>query len=485
MRLSQLVPNGTAAASGRDLEILGIAADSRAVKPGWLFAALPGAKADGGAFVADAVGRGALAVLGRPDLPVPAGITFLPSSNPRRDLALMAARFHSGQPRVIAAVTGTNGKTSVASFARQIWTQLGFQAASLGTLGLVAPNRERPGALTTPDPVALHQDLADLAAAGVDHLAIEASSHGLQQHRLDGVRVTAAAFTNLTRDHLDYHGTMEAYFAAKKRLFTDVLAPGGAAVLNADTPQFNELAALCRAAGHRVIGYGRHGAELQLASLDRKPHGQNLGLVVFGRRVEVEMKLVAEFQAMNALAAAGLVIADGCDPQAVIATLAALDGVPGRIQRAAVRRNGAAVYVDYAHTPDALETVLKALRPHTTRRLVVVFGCGGNRDAGKRPQMGAIAARLADRVIVTDDNPRGEDPAEIRRQILAACPDAREIGDRRAAIQTAVAELADGDVLVLAGKGHERGQIVGTTVHPFDDAEVAREAVALADGGAR
>lgn len=482
MRLSSLVETGSARAAGPDPEILGITADSRLVKPGWLFAALPGATADGSGFVADAVGRGAVAVLGRDGLAVPAGAALISSSNPRRDFALMASRFHAGQPRTIAAVSGTNGKTSVAVFTRQLWTKLGFKAASLGTLGLTAPGIERPGALTTPDPVALHQDLSALAAAGVDHVAMEASSHGLSQHRLDGVRVTAAAFTNLTRDHLDYHGTMESYFAAKKRLFTDVMAPGGVAVLNADVPQFSELRAICRAAGHRIVSYGHHGDELRLEQLSRAPHGQRLGLAALGQRIDVDLPLVAEFQAMNALAALGLVLAGGADVSRAAPLLATLEGVPGRIQRAAVRRNGAAVYVDYAHTPDALETVLKALRPHALRRLMVVFGCGGNRDAGKRPEMGAIAQRLADRVIVTDDNPRNEDAALIRRQILAACPDAREIGDRRAAIETAVAELAAGDLLVVAGKGHERGQIVAGTVHPFDDLDVAREAVATADG---
>jgi UDP-N-acetylmuramoyl-L-alanyl-D-glutamate--2,6-diaminopimelate ligase len=479
--LSRLVEIAAAASALRDSEILGIAADSRAVKPGWLFAALPGTKADGRQFVTDAVTHGAVAILGIPGLEVPPGVAFVASRNPRRDFALMAARFHTGQPRHIAAVTGTNGKTSVVSFARQLWTKLGVRAASLGTLGLVAPHLERPGALTTPDPVALHQDLSDLTASGVDHVAIEASSHGLAQHRLDGVQVSAAAFTNLTRDHLDYHGTMPAYFESKKRLFTDVMVPGGTAVLNADTPQFDPLRTLCRAAGLRVVGYGHQTADLRLERLVRAPHGQRLDLAIFGRKFTIELPLVAEFQAMNALAALGLVLADSKDVDAAVAALSQLEGVPGRLQRASVRRNGAAVYVDYAHTPDALETVLKALRPHTTKRLVVVFGCGGDRDAGKRPQMGAIAERLADRVIVTDDNPRSEDPALIRRQILVACPEATEIGDRRAAIHDTVARLDAGDLLVVAGKGHERGQIVGKTVHPFDDVEVAREAVAAAD----
>jgi UDP-N-acetylmuramoyl-L-alanyl-D-glutamate--2,6-diaminopimelate ligase len=467
-----------------DPDILGVTADSRAVKPGWLFAAVPGAKADGRRFVGDAVARGAVAVLGNPGIDVPPGVAFVPSANPRRDLALIAARFHGAQPPIVAAVTGTNGKTSVASFARQIWTLIGRSAASLGTLGLVAPHRERPGALTTPDPVALHQDLAELAGEGIECLAMEASSHGLEQYRLDGVRIAAAAFTNLTRDHLDYHGTMQAYFAAKKRLFAEVMAPGGSAVLNADVPQFDELELLCRAAGHRVIGYGRFGAEVTLDQVAREPHGQRLSLIVFGRRIDVDLPLVAEFQAMNALAALGLVIGCGADAERAAATLARLDGVPGRLQRAALRANGAAIYVDYAHTPDALETILNALRPHTTGRLIVVFGCGGDRDAGKRPQMGAIAARLADRAIVTDDNPRSENPAAIRRAILAASPGATEIGDRREAIFAATAELQAGDLLVIAGKGHERGQIVGSTVLPFDDATVAKEAVAAVDGGA-
>jgi UDP-N-acetylmuramoyl-L-alanyl-D-glutamate--2,6-diaminopimelate ligase len=467
-----------------DPEILGITADSRAVKPGWLFAALPGAKTDGRAFVGDAVTRGAVAVLGEPGLALPTGIALVASRNPRRELARLAARFHAGQPRVIAAITGTNGKTSVAAFARQIWSRLGHKAASLGTLGLVAPGREQPGSLTTPDPVALHQNLATLAAEGVDHLAIEASSHGLAQYRLDGIQVSAAAFTNLTRDHLDYHGSMAAYFAAKKRLFAEVMAPGGTAVLNADTLEFAELERLSRAAGHRVIGYGHAGREIALKSVAREPHGQRLTLAVLGHDATIDLPLVGEFQAMNALAALGLVAGSGADAGQAVDILERLDGVPGRLQRAAVRANGAAVYVDYAHTPDALETILKALRPHTPRRLVVVFGCGGDRDAGKRPQMGAIAADLADRVIVTDDNPRSERPETIRQAVLAASPGAIEIGDRRAAIFAAAAEIKEGDLLVVAGKGHEPGQIVAGTVLPFDDVAVAREAVSAADGAA-
>jgi UDP-N-acetylmuramoyl-L-alanyl-D-glutamate--2,6-diaminopimelate ligase len=481
--LIQADPTVREPAPGLDPEIAGLTADSRAVQTGYLFAALPGTRHDGSTFIPDAIKRGAVAVLGPHGVAVPGDIVRLESGNPRRSLALLAARFYGRQPRTIAAVTGTNGKTSVAAFTRQLWQLLGHPAASLGTLGLVAPHATRAGSLTTADPVALHKDLAELASAGVEHLAMEASSHGLDQFRLDGVRIAAAAFTNLTRDHLDYHGSMAAYEGAKQRLFADVMAPGGIAVLNADIPEFDRLSALCRRRGHRVISYGRKGLDLRLDRLEPLPDGQRLVVTIEGRPTTIMLPLVAAFQAMNALAALGLVIGCGADTQAATESLTRLDGVPGRMQRAAVRRNGAAIYVDYAHTPDAIETVLTALRPHAQRQLVILFGCGGDRDPGKRPMMGEIAQRLADRVIVTDDNPRSEDPAAIRKQILAACPQAQEIGSRRKAIFEATASLAAGDVLVLAGKGHERGQIVGNTVHPFDDAEVAREAVVAADGG--
>jgi UDP-N-acetylmuramoyl-L-alanyl-D-glutamate--2,6-diaminopimelate ligase len=481
-KLIQADPTIRESVAADDPEIAGLTADSRAVKDGFLFAALPGARAHGNTFIAEAVKRGAVAILGEGGMPAPANVTQLESANPRRSLALLAARFHGRQPKTVAAVTGTNGKTSVAAFTRQLWMLLGHQAASLGTLGLVAPYMSRAGALTTADPVALHKDLADLAAAGVEHVAMEASSHGLDQFRLDGVHVVAAAFTNLTRDHLDYHGDMAAYAAAKQRLFSEVMASGGVAVLNADVPAFDSLAAVSRKRGHRVMSYGRKGVDLRLDRVEPQADGQRLALTIEQRPVTIKLPLVAGFQAMNALAALGLVIGCGADTQAATEALTRLDGVPGRMQRAAVRENGAAVYVDYAHTPDAIETVLTSLRPHAQRNLVVLFGCGGDRDAGKRPMMGAIAQKFADRVIVTDDNPRSEDPAAIRRQIMAAAPRATEIGSRRDAIFQAVAGLGAGDVLVLAGKGHERGQIVGSVVHPFDDAEVAREAVAAADG---
>ena len=386
---------------------------------------------------------------------------------------------YAPQPATIAAVTGTNGKTSVAAFTRQIWAHHGLGAASLGTLGIVGPDFAEPGSLTTPDPVALHRALQRLAARGIDHVALEASSHGLDQFRLDGLTLSAAAFTNLTRDHLDYHGDMAAYFAAKRRLFAELLPRGGAAVINLDSSEGRELAALCRGRGQRVIGFGADAlADLRLISARPEGAGQTLLLEAFGTRRALLLPLMGEFQAMNALAALGLAVATGVPAGEALDALAALQGAPGRMEHAATHPNGAPIIVDYAHTPDALETALTALRPHCRGRLVVVFGCGGDRDAGKRPMMGAIAERLADRVIVTDDNPRSEDAASIRRAILAAAPKAREIGDRGSAIRAAVAMLEPGDVLLLAGKGHERGQIVGDTVLPFDDAEMARAAVA-------
>ncbi|MGE0726275.1 MAG: UDP-N-acetylmuramoyl-L-alanyl-D-glutamate--2,6-diaminopimelate ligase, partial [Alphaproteobacteria bacterium] len=468
------------AALAYDPEISGIAIDSRAVRPGFLFAALPGTATDGRRFIADAVARGAVAVLAPEGtaLPPEAGdAVLLTDANPRRRLAFLAAAFHRRQPEVIAAVTGTNGKTSTADFARQMWTAAGRTAASLGTLGIVGPGVSRPGALTTPDPIALHADLAMLAARGIDRLAIEASSHGLDQHRLDGVRVAHAAFTNLTRDHLDYHGTMDAYRAAKLRLFTEVLAPGGTAVLNADSPEFDLLSARARAAGRRVIGYGRAGREIAL--LADAPHGdgQHLAIAIDGRRHEIDLPLVGGFQAMNALAALGLVLADGVAEATALAGLAGLLGAPGRLQRVA-RLAGATVYVDYAHTPDALSTALAAVRPHARGRQVCVFGCGGDRDPGKRAGMGAAVARGAEIAIVTDDNPRTEDPSAIRAAAIAGARAAGgapiEIGDRRAAIGAAMDMLAPGDLLVIAGKGHEAGQTIGDRVLPFEDAAVAR-----------
>jgi UDP-N-acetylmuramoyl-L-alanyl-D-glutamate--2,6-diaminopimelate ligase len=462
----------------RDPEITGLTADSRAVRPGDLFAALPGAKVDGRTYIADAIRLGAAAILAPTGTTLDAAdIALITDDEPRRRFAQMAARFYGRQPTVMAAITGTNGKTSVANFLRQIWTQLGYPAASLGTIGLHAPGRIEKGSLTTPDPVTLHKTLAELAQDGVTHAAFEASSHGLSQFRLDGVLIAAAAFTNLTRDHLDYHGDMDGYWSAKCRLFAEVMGPRGTAVINADSPLCGQLAELCRQRGQRVLTYGHAASDIHIASAVPTAHGQDLELVVLGQAHQLHLPLAGDFQASNAVCALGLALATGAEQTAAIAALSHLEGVPGRLQKVAVTTAGAAIYVDYAHTPDALETVLKALRPHATGKLVVVFGCGGDRDPGKRPQMGLVAAELADTAIVTDDNPRSEAPATIRAQILATCPNATEIGERRQAILTAVLGLQAGDVLVLAGKGHETGQIIKSTVLPFDDVEEARRAV--------
>src|SRR5204863_3058049 len=411
-----------------DPDIIGITADSRQVKPGYLFAALRGTQRDGRAFATEASAKGAAAILTADADALPLDpdmrrrVAIIADPHPQRRLALLAARFYGRQPRTVAAVTGTNGKTSVAHFTREIWSSLGHPAASLGTLGLVLPSGRRPGALTTPDPIALHRDLAELATQGIEHAAIEASSHGLAQFRLDGVAVAAAAFTNLTRDHLDYHGDMAAYRAAKQRLFTDLLKTGGAAVLNADSPEFTDLAALCRDRRHPVIGYGTAAAELRIVERVPSRDGQRITLDLSGQRHDIDLPLVGEFQAMNVLAALGLVIATGTRADAAMGSLGHLTGVPGRLQRVGETAAGAAVFVDYAHTPDALSTVLAALRPHAEARPAIVGGAGGDRDRGKRPLMGRVAAELADLVYVTDDNPRGEKPAEIRRAILAAAP---------------------------------------------------------------
>jgi UDP-N-acetylmuramoyl-L-alanyl-D-glutamate--2,6-diaminopimelate ligase len=464
-----------------DAEISGLTADSRKVAPGFLFAALPGQADDGRRFIADAKRRGAVAVLAETGTRLDAeasDLTLYTHLNPRLEYARLAARFYAPQPTTIVAVTGTNGKSSTVEFTRQIWTALGHPAATMGTLGLVAPVGGRDHGLTTPDPVDLHADLHMLADNDVQHVAVEASSHGLAQYRLDGLELSAAAYTNLTRDHLDYHGTLANYLAAKLHLFADLLPANGTAVVNFDDAYGSaDVADAVRRRGARVLAYGRKGADLHM--LDARPlaEGQALQLNLFGRRLEIVLPLIGEFQAMNALAALGLVVATGADPERASAVLAALQGARGRVEHVASLKNGAAVYVDYAHTPDALERVLAALRPHTAGRLVVVFGCGGDRDKGKRPIMGEIATRLADAAYVTDDNPRMEDAATIRREVLAGAPGAQEIGDREKAIFAAIADLRSGDILVIAGKGHERGQIVGRETLPFDDAEAARRAV--------
>jgi UDP-N-acetylmuramoyl-L-alanyl-D-glutamate--2,6-diaminopimelate ligase len=459
------------------LELRGATADSRRVAPGWLFAALPGARADGRTFIGEAVARGAAAVLAPEGTGWPDAVPrrpLLTDPVPRRLLAHIAAALAGPQPAVIAAVTGTNGKTSTVDFLRQIWTLAGLPAASLGTLGVIAPGFADATGLTTPDPQVLAETLAALARSGVEHAAMEASSHGLDQFRLDGVRLAAAAFTNLTRDHLDYHGTEAAYRRAKLRLF-DELLPAGAPALACSDMDAATLTALGDIARERGLDYatvGERGTLLRLVRTIPRPDGQIVELATGGSTRTIELPLPGRFQADNSLMAAALAMRLGA--QRALELLPRLAGVRGRMELAARLPNGAAVYVDYAHTPDALERLLTALRPHTDGRLHVLFGAGGDRDPGKRPLMGAAAARHADVVIVTDDNPRSEDPAAIRAAIRAGCPGARELGDRAAAIAAALNELGPGEVLAVAGKGHEQGQIVGGAVLPFDDVAVVR-----------
>lgn len=482
--LAAALPDGLLDPDGApaDLVLSGLTLDSRKVRPGFLFAALKGDKLDGRDFIPQAIQNGAACILTGTDDPAPAGTAVLRAGNPRRAFALLVAAFYKAQSDIITAVTGTNGKTSTVQFCRQLWEKLGMTAACLGTLGVTAPalGMAEDGATTTPDPESLHRILADLAAKNCDHLAMEASSHGLDQYRLDGVRIAAAAFTNLTHDHLDYHKTPENYLAAKMRLFTDLLPAGGTAVLNLDDPVFDRLAAVC--ADKKIVTYSLKDSEAVFAVIRRmpKPDGQEIILRHGSKDYELFFPLVGAFQLYNALCAAALVTAEtACPPERVIPLLEQLAPVRGRMEYVGTPKGvNAGIYVDYAHTPDALENVLTALRPHTHSRLYALIGCGGDRDRSKRPVMGATAAKFADRVIVTDDNPRSEEPAAIRAEIMPGCPDADNIGDRRQAIFHAVAQLKDGDVLVVSGKGHEQGQKIGETVIPFDDADTVRAAIA-------
>jgi UDP-N-acetylmuramoyl-L-alanyl-D-glutamate--2,6-diaminopimelate ligase len=460
-----------------DLDIAGITADSRQVAPGDLFVALPGHRADGRRFIADAVARGAVAVLAPCGTIWPDGVPRRPmilDREPRLSLARIASAFAGRQPEQVVAITGTNGKTSTVEFVRQLSILAGRPAASLGTLGLIATGFDPGPGLTTPDPVSLAESLAGLARAGIGRVALEASSHGLDQYRLDGVALVAGAFTNLTRDHLDYHATIAAYRQAKLRLFDTLLPPGAPAIVHAgiDAETLAALRAIADARGLDLRLVGEGGNFYRLLAAEPRPDGQILTVETGNGRREITLPLPGRFQADNVLLAAALLAALG-DPDP-LAALPRLTGVRGRMERAALLPNGASVYVDYAHTPDALERLLTALRPHTQGRLIVIFGAGGDRDRGKRPLMGAAAARHADSVIVTDDNPRSEDPATIRAAIRAACPTAHEIGDRAQAIAAALDMLRPGDVLAVAGKGHEQGQIVGDTTIPFDDASVVR-----------
>lgn len=479
MLLTQLLGPEIAAPEGVSrLFVTGLTADSREVAPGFVFAALTGANVDGARFIGDAAARGAVAVLAGSNANAPKDlhIPILRVANPRRALALMSARFYPGQPEKIVAVTGTSGKSSVADFTRQIFSACGHRAASLGTIGLVKPDGAVYGSLTTPDPVALHRTLNDLAEEGITHLAFEASSHGLDQHRLDGVRLTAAAFTNLGRDHMDYHATAEDYLAAKLRLFTELLRPGQAAVINTDGAMSDRVVDAARARGLWLMTVGRNGRVLRLLDVVRDGFAQILRIEADGVAQPLRLPLIGAYQVENALTAAGLAMAAGVDSGDALGALERLSGVPGRLDRVGDVRGGIVV-VDYAHKPEALQAALESVRPFVSGRLICVFGCGGDRDKGKRPIMGRIASVHADVVIVTDDNPRTEDPAAIRAEILADVPQALQIGDRKAAIEEAIAMAGAGDVVVIAGKGHETGQIVGNTVLPFSDQEVARAAI--------
>ncbi|MBP1844968.1 UDP-N-acetylmuramoyl-L-alanyl-D-glutamate--2,6-diaminopimelate ligase [Rhizobium petrolearium] len=458
-----------------ELDVKGISSDSRKVVPGMLFAALAGSKADGSAYIGDAAARGAVAAIA--GHPADAGIPVLAVSSPRRLLALAAARFYGAQPETMVAVTGTAGKTSVASFTRQIWAYAGFAAAQIGTTGVVSPTRNDYGSLTTPDPVELQKLLAELAAEGVTHAAMEASSHGLDQSRLDGVRLSAAAFTNLGRDHMDYHPTVESYMAAKMRLFDTLMPKGSLAVIFADDPWSEEAIRVATASGLDVRTVGRKGNYLCLKRVEHFRHKQTAE-VHFGDEIfEVDIPLAGDFQVANALVSAGLAMSTGVAAPVAITALEKLVGASGRLELVGHTRDGALAYVDYAHKPDALENVLTSVRPFTTGRVIVVFGCGGDRDKGKRPIMGEVATRLADVVIVTDDNPRSEVPEVIRSEIMAAAPGAIEIGDRSQAIREAVRMLNSGDTLIVAGKGHEEGQTIGATILPFSDHVEVRKAL--------
>ena len=480
---------GLTARSGGNPALTGLCVDSRAVAKGNLFAALPGTKVHGALFVEAALIRGAAAILtdaegaklAKPFLAAhPAALIV--AMDPRQALACAAALWFGTQPDTMVAVTGTNGKTSVATFTRQIWAALGHAAINIGTTG-VEGALSAPSIHTTPEPITLQRLLAEAEAQGITHAVMEASSQGLDQRRMDGVQLVAAGFTNFSQDHLDYHHTFEAYFAAKAGLFDRLLPQDGTAVINLDDPRGADVRAIAQKRGQAVMGVGRSDrADLRILGQRYDATGQDVRFAWNGRPHQVRLNLIGGFQADNVALAAGLVMAAGDDPEAVFATLPKLEGVRGRMQLAATRQNGASVFVDYAHTPDALATALTALRPHVMGRIVVVFGAGGDRDRAKRPLMGAAAADHADILFVTDDNPRSEDPAIIRAAIMAACPEANEVGDRAEAILRGVDALGPGDALLIAGKGHESGQTIGTDVYPFDDVEQASVAVAALDG---
>lgn len=468
---------GTLTGNGENSEVTGFAIDHRKIAPGTVFGAFQGLRVNGEDYIDAAVQAGAIAVVARPEAEV-RGAVHIASDNPRELFASLAARFFAPFPQTCVAVTGTNGKTSTVEMTRQLWRMTGHHAASIGTLGVTTSDESVSTGLTTPDVVTFLSNVAGLSREGVTHVAFEASSHGLSQYRTEGLPVAAAAFTNLSRDHLDYHVDMAAYFHAKMRLFAEVLALDGVAVVYADDPNAPRVEELARARGNRLITVGAHGETLRLISRDPSLLGQMLVIEAEGREYPINLPLIGAYQAANALTAAGLVIATGGDIATTLANLSRLQPVRGRLERAVITANGAPVYVDYAHTPDAIEAAADALKPHATGRLILVVGAGGDRDTGKREPMGQAAAASADIVIVTDDNPRSEDPASIRAEVMKGAPDAIEIAGRREAILHAISIAEAGDIVLLAGKGHEQGQIVGDRVLPFDDVSVARECAA-------
>lgn len=475
MKLAELFPGKN---DIKETEITGLSSDSRNIRPGYLYGALQTFTLDGNRYIESAVGNGAAAVLTndislRQKFPE---VRFLESANPNKDFARAAALFYPRQPRNICAVTGTNGKTSIADFIRQAIFAAGNNAASMGTLGII--KNDQPPLVypnTTPETVALHQRLDKLAGEGFDYVAMEASSHGICEYRLGGIRIKAAGFTNLTLDHLDYHKTMENYYKAKEMLFTELLDKDGTAVLNADSDVYERLEKACRESGKKVLSYGRHGQDIKLLSEEATDKGQILKIIFEGKTQELFIPLAGDFQAMNVLCALGLASVLTGEPEKMLAAMSSLKGAKGRLEYIGTTATGGTVYVDYAHTPDALENVIAAMRPHTRGRLHILFGCGGDRDNSKRPIMGKIAAEKADEVYVSDDNPRTENPEEIRRQIMTGCPDAHNISGREDAIKYAMAHLRDGDVLIVAGKGHETGQYIMGKVYPFSDQEVIRK----------
>lgn len=488
MLLSSLIASvDHATLHGGDVEITGLTEDSRKVKPGFLFIAIPGTQQDGSAYIADALNKGAAAIVIPTGSPCKVNISTLTVRDIRTATSALAAKFYPHQPMTNIAITGTSGKTSTAQFTREIWHALDYASASIGTLGLVTAQETHYGSLTTPDAITLHRLLDECSHNGITHVAIEASSHGLDLHRLDNVRLKAGGFTNFSRDHLDYHTTMENYLTAKMRLFTSLLSRGSTAVLNADIPEFSSIELHAKTQGLKVISYGHAGEDMRLLSSTPVSNGQILHLNAFGVEHELHLPIIGEFQAWNALCSLGLVIGSGDHCSSALTALEKVTGVPGRLQLAGRTTQGGTIFIDYAHKPDALENVLRTLRPHVSAhagsKLGVVFGCGGNRDKGKRPIMGEIASRLADWVIVTDDNPRHEKAEIIRQEILAGCGVSHEtimeIGDRARAIQAGIEHLNKNDVLVIAGKGHETGQIIGDETLPFDDAAVARKVLGL------